>query len=147
MRWVRSIVHNRRSFARLIGVVALTLSVVVGLLAMHSATPTQHSQESTHTVAVGISTDAALPESAPAGSTPLEHCDCEAQDSAPMHSMLMVACVLALLATVLVLVPPAASRVTFAALRRIKASSAAWLRGALAPPRPPSLLVLSISRT
>ncbi len=143
MRWIRSMMHNRRSFARLIAAVAVTLSVVVGLLAMHSATPTEHSQESAHTVAadIALSDSAAL-----AGSKAIEPCDCGSPGSAPVHSMLMVACILALLATFLVLVPPAASRVTFGMLRRIAASST-WLRGAVALLRPPSLLVLSISRT
>lgn len=148
MSWIRSMMRDRRSFAPLIAGVAVTLSVVVGLFAMHTATPTEHSQESALTVAAGVAADVASSHSgALAGSTVFEHCDCGSLSSAPVHPMVMVACILALLATFLVLVPPAASRVTFGTLRRIAASRTAWARGAVALLRPPSLLVLSISRT
>lgn len=113
---------------------------------MHSSTPAEHLQESTHTVAAGVATEVALSGTGAIADLASIACDCESQSTAPVHSMLVAACILALLATMLVLIPPVASTLTFGALRRIAASSA-WLRGALALPRPPSLLVLSISRT
>jgi len=64
----------------------------------------------------------------------------------PDHSMLMMVCVLALLAAVIVLLAPTFRALLTYAVDRSRSHTRPLLAG-LPHPRPPSLLVLSISRT
>jgi len=117
-------------------------AIVVGLLAMHSLNldNTQHG--------AGSAAQMAAPAHHETGTAPLgEHgssSDC-AGVCGPGHSMTVMACVLVLLVTMIVLgARLAVSR--WHELRRWAAALVAWAV-ALAPPTPPSLHVLSISRT
>lgn len=146
MRATRSIVHSWSSFARLLMAVAVSLAVIVGLLAMHTLSTADSAHGSRHAeVATEAHGTAQMPiagQSADAGPQP---CDCVEPAPAPAHSMLLMSCVLALLVVLLLLAPPSLVG-TLGALRSI-GTGVARAHGALARPQPPSLLVLSISRT
>ncbi|CAG7600846.1 DUF6153 family protein [Leucobacter soli] len=84
----------------------------------------------------------AAPDPAP-GDT---RCPGPCGDSDPGHVMLMVGCVLALLASVMLLIAPLVRRHSWCSL--VLATRSLLRAGTVLPrPRPPSLLVLSISRT
>ncbi|WP_438354667.1 DUF6153 family protein [Microbacterium sp. CJ88] len=132
-----------RSMARtLLLLIALTGAVIVGLLAMHSLN-THTTAETGHQATMAADPSAMGTESH-AGATAAvdDGCvDCGSDHS----SMLAMACVLALLATVLLLARPAAVRHWLASLPRPGPP-------AVSPPaipglRPPSLTALCISRT
>lgn len=135
--------HARRApvLRRIALLVALVGSVVVGLLAMHTF--------SEHPTAA-VTTTAALSEHHHAASTGSMHehegaapCvdDC---GGAPLHSMAVVGCVLALL-ILLVIVAPGAAPGGGTELRRQSHPS---LRAEPSPrPHPPDLALLCISRT
>ncbi|MFD1716140.1 DUF6153 family protein [Amnibacterium flavum] len=122
----------------LLAVVALLL----GLLAMHSLNlDTAHAA-----MPAGGTAHAEAHLTMPAGSD--EHVGDCGNDCAPEHSMLTMACVLALLV--------GSALIAGAAVRSFRNTSAPWRVAPLAglpalavliPPKPPSLLVLSISRT
>ncbi|MCR8670233.1 DUF6153 family protein [Agrococcus sp. HG114] len=120
-------------------------AVIVGLLGMH----TLSSRGAGHDAPSSTALHPAAAQEAPASRDVDEHpCDCQpvAPAPAPEHSMLLMACVLALLATLLVLHGPQLGGV-LRATRRVGGRDVERARGTLARPRPPSLLVLSISRT
>lgn len=122
-------------------------AILVGLLAMHVLTtgpshaPAAHSAED-HEHAPLIMGE--LAATSALGGPTFDATDCGG-DCGPEHDMLGMACVLALLLTALLLT------VHLTLLRwgtaRAIASTIMGRIAALAPPRPPSLLVLSISRT
>ena len=135
--------HAGRTVARtLLLLIAVTGAVIVGLLAMHSlnahtATDTGHPASVTSTASTGSGDHHA-------GSTATDEA---CADCGSGHSdMLAMACVLALLATVLSLARPGAVRRWLSILPRPRplAVSALFVRPAL---HPPSLTVLCISRT
>ena len=141
----------------------LVAAVVLGLLAMHTLTGTLTSGHADTPAAASEAAHAA-PDSDLGGTVAtgsmLEntigtgpeasggHCegDCDSSGGMPDHSMLMMACVLALLAATIVLLAPAllARLGTALALLRLHGRN---VLTALPHPRPPSLIVLSISRT
>jgi hypothetical protein len=118
-------------------------AIVIGLLAMHvlTASPGGESVEpvSHHLIA---STTTSAAHSGDNGSAPTGDC---AEPCGPTHDMVGMICALALLATV-VFVMVALVLIRWAELRRL-VNALAIKAAALAPPTPPSLLVLSISRT
>ncbi len=80
---------------------------------------------------------------APAGDA---HCPGSCEDPAPSHVMLMVGCVLALLAGFILLLIPLMLGYSWHSL--VLAIRSLPLAGGVLPrPRPPSLIILSISRT
>ncbi|MDJ1114109.1 DUF6153 family protein [Microbacterium dauci] len=132
-----------RAVARtLLLLIAVTGAVIVGLLAMHSlnahtATDTGHQATVTTAAAAG-----AGDHHSGATATDEPCADCGSGHS----DMLAMACVLALLATVLLLIRPGAVRRWLSILPRPKPSVIAALTARPALP-PPSLTVLCISRT
>lgn len=153
MNVIRS--HARLSSAvrRLLLVAPVALAIITGLLAMHTLTGSHQpavsgsSAMSVHGQ-VGAATpgEVATTETMHAGAAPRCHAVCGSSAGMPDHSMLMVVCVLALLAAIIVLLAPAVSAILARTLARTRVR-AAILLSALPRPRPPSLLVLSISRT
>jgi hypothetical protein len=145
IRGIRSIVHTRSFPVRLLMAVAVSYAVIAGLLAMHTLSAPHLNQGSTH-AEVATAPHGTAP--APVGGEPMDAaaapCDCAAPDEMPAHSMILMACVLALL-VFLLLTPPSLVG-TLGAPRSI-AVAATEARGTLARARAPSLLVLSISRT
>ena len=136
-------VHAGRSMARtLLLLVVITGAIIVGLLAMHSlnahtATDSGHQPTVTASATTGTGD-----HHAGATATDEPCADCGSAHS----TMLAMACVLALLATVLLLVRPCAVMRWLSILPRPRPSvvSALFTGPAL---RPPSLTVLCISRT
>ncbi|WP_243233669.1 DUF6153 family protein [Microbacterium sp. CIAB417] len=136
-------VHTGRSMVRtLLLLVVITGAIIVGLLAMHSlnahtATDAGHQTTATASAATGTGDHHT-------GTTATDEpcADCGSGHS----TMLAMACVLALLATVLLLVRPSAVMRWLSIPPRPRPSVVAALstRPAL---RPPSLTVLCISRT
>lgn len=134
----------RRSLWRklLLSLVA-SVAIVIGLVAMHSL-----NLEGGHSAAVSSLSPAAaavdhhgMVETG-AAATPAGVADC---DGACEHSLMVMACILALMVTVIVL---AASRSTMSREHHRRAAAPLMeLRATLAPVTPPSLVVLSISRT
>lgn len=135
-------VHTGRSMARtLLLLIAVTGGIIVGLLAMHSlnahtATDTGHQT----TVTTSAVTSAGDHGGTTATDEPCADCGSGHSD------MLAMSCVLALLATVLLLVRPGAVMRWLSILPRPRPSlmAALFTRPAL---RPPSLTALCISRT
>jgi len=126
----RSPAGTRSTMHRLFLMVGIAVALIAGLLAMHTLTA-----------------DTGHAESPAISSADTGHClgDCDAPGNMPNHSMPMMVCVLALLAAVIVVLAPAL-------LARLSGSlgvvvPAAGVPRALPRPRPPSLFVLSISRT
>lgn len=153
MNVIRS--HARLSSAvrRLLLVAPVALAIITGLLAMHTLTGShQPAVSGSSAMSVhgqvddaspgGIATTATMDEGAG------DHCPavCGGSAGMPDHSMLMVVCVLALLAAIIVLLAPTVMTVLARTLARERVRTGAML-AALPRPRPPSLLVLSISRT
>ncbi|GAA1989766.1 DUF6153 family protein [Microbacterium pumilum] len=145
MRTVRELSHPRSFFVRALLGVALAVGVIAGLLAMHTLSGGDLSHgHSTASLAAVASMDASMPSHAE-GSAPAPH---ERGHGTPTeeHSMLAMACVLGFLITLLVLSIPLT-------VGRLKARELLPWHGieraarTLARARPPSLLVLSISRT
>lgn len=120
-------------------------AILVGLLAMHVLTTgTSHTPDS-HGSAAHVST--VVDESAPASDlTDHSHqpADCGGSCGTE-HDMLGMACILALLMTALLLIVHL-TLLRWGSLRSAASTIRACI-AALAPPRPPSLFVLSISRT
>ena len=141
----------------------LLMMVIAGLFAMHVLSmsgPQGHTSptltiETDHAAAEtlpdgGMSADvademagASMSDAAAAGET---HCGDGCGEPAPSHSMLMMGCVIALLIGMVLLIAPGLWGRGW--LTRLLAVRALPLLGAvLQRPRPPSLIVLSISRT
>jgi hypothetical protein len=137
----------RRLAIALFGVPA----ILVGLLAMHVLTTGGMSESGASHAMSDHTADAALVHSPEAGmasaispSAPAPAEDCGGL-CGPSHGMLGMICVLAFLVTI-VLLTLHLILIRWGELRRIVTALAAKA-AALAPPAPPSLLVLSISRT
>lgn len=116
--------------------IALTAALIVGLLAMHAlATPAAHAEPAA--AAVSVEASAAHGHDAP---TTDDGCP----DCGEHEAMLAMACVLALLVVSLLLLLPRASVTWVVPFGRAGPPAVA---GRVALSRPPSLLVLCISRT
>lgn len=157
MNHIRTLAQTSSGVHRLLLTFATAFLVIPGLLAMHtlaSGLTAEHRTAPNATVkhATSMETSAAGMLDAATGVSSddsAEHCagDCGGgSGEMPHHSMLMVACVLALLSGAIVLLAPMLlARLSFArASLRVHSRS---VLAALPHPRPPSLIVLSISRT
>jgi hypothetical protein len=150
------LVRLGRGASRLLLAVPMALAIIAGLLSMHVLTAPH---EPAHGAAIAAMTTEGLEGASPsvvvtvastgsadAGVAP--HCpgECDDPGGLPDHSALMMTCVLALLTAALVL---------FASIRRVSGTRFLGMRrshlrvplAGLWWPRPPSLLVLCISRT
>lgn len=163
MNAIRTLTSTQSGVRRLLLSFSTALLLIAGLLAMHTLTGTLTIGHADTEPAVAVEHAAVaqpamnsstahaersiLAPSSTAPDSPPAHCaGCGDPAGAPDHSMLMMACVLALLAAVIVLLAPMLlSRLgATLALTRLHARAVP----ATAPhPRPPSLIVLSISRT
>jgi len=120
--------------------IAVTAAIIVGLLAMHSLN--SHTETAAPATAAVHEHGTATPGAADHGTTqPATDGDCA--DCGGHTSMLAMACVLALLIVSLLLFLPRVGITWGAALR----AGPALIARAAVLPRPPSLLVLCISRT
>lgn len=132
--------HRIRSL-RLSTLLLLTLGIVVGLLGMHTFTadPLGHGAVPQIHASSNMVDDAGMAPHQPAGDAPLTvHPD-------PAHTGMGMMCVLALLAVLLLVVRPSLTQLFVTRIRsagRIRASASRT-----APRRPPSQIVLCISRT
>ncbi|TYL50268.1 DUF6153 family protein [Agromyces mariniharenae] len=165
MAGIRAFVRTELNAARLLVSLAAAIALIAGLLAMHVlstfgsdhalAGPVTISEHAHHPVAPGHAEPGEQATNLSPGHSVLslghsvsgEPCDgeCDMPAGMPTHSMLMASCVLGLVGAILLLLPPA-SRALPAALEATRVVGARILRAA-APLRPPSLHVLSISRT
>lgn len=126
-------------------IILLAASIIVGLLAMHSLNIHADAAERHDTVA-GTSDTVAVSvplgaHSAAAATTP------ECADCGNDGSMAWMACVLALIAAVILLIGPLTRWWTAATRPRDSGGRGGWPAQAQALPPPPSLTVLCISRT
>ncbi|SBS73234.1 DUF6153 family protein [uncultured Microbacterium sp.] len=162
---IDSVVRHRLRRLRSLNAVVLAIAtaVIVGLLAMHvlSAPGASHHAHTTSITTASITAAASAvphaaahdgeiaPNSHPVAPASVVDCDCDQATPstlpAPVHTMLLMACVLALLAFVLIIAP----RVPFLRVAATGSdTSPDRLRAATsARARAPSLIVLSISRT
>ncbi|MCI9857049.1 DUF6153 family protein [Microbacterium proteolyticum] len=153
----------RRGFgaARLVLAVPVALAIIAGLLSMHVLTAPHdpaphdpaHGTAITAMSAAGTNLDSPLvgasptrPEAAEGGGAACSPGECDDPSGMPDHSMLMMTCVLALL-TALVMVFAAGLRTSGTRPLCTLRPPLRVLLAALRRPRPPSLLVLCISRT
>jgi quinol-cytochrome oxidoreductase complex cytochrome b subunit len=120
-------------------------AILIGLLAMHFVTTGNMSEanpsQSSVSMAAPASSDLTMGASSPTSTIVHDFVGA----SMPSHDMLGVMCILALVAGVIFLGMPLLGS-GWAHLRRIL-TAVQLTAGALAPPTPPSLHVLSISRT
>ena len=156
MNVIRSHARLTPGVRRLLLAAPIALAIITGLLSMHVLTgshqpalASETSAMSTHSQ-VGSAPAAAddTPMTAAAAEGAGGHCQdgCGSPAGMPDHSMLMMMCVLALLAAVIVLLAPTSRALLAYAVARSRSHTRTLLVG-LPHPRPPSLLVLSISRT
>ncbi len=154
MNTVRTLLSAASGARSIVLAAAATLVLIAGLLAMHTLTS---GHDPGHAVAGTAASGAVHDDGAAAAiddgaagaahAGDVRHCPragCGAL--MPDHAMLMAACVLVLLSTAIVLIAPALLRTASITVVRLLARERAVL-DALAPPRPPCLHVLSISRT
>ncbi|GAA1050928.1 hypothetical protein [Arthrobacter russicus] len=165
MNALRSLTGTGWTARRIVFMVGLAVPLIVGLLAMHNMlTPggdqngsgmpassaahhAQKTQTAQSTLPMTVSA-AATTDSPCAGDgcgVPCADNACDAPGKMPDHSMLLMMCAMALLAVAIAAVSAALLTLTGTSLPR-----GVLLPGtarALPHPRPPSLLVLSISRT
>ncbi len=129
---------------RLAVVLLAVPAILIGLLAMHVLTTGVAHASDVHGSTTHASIAVTGSEADNLTAAPHAETDCDA-GCVPQHDMLGMACILALLMTALVL----AVRLTLLRWGTVGAlASTVMARLAnLAPPQPPSLLVLSISRT
>lgn len=162
MSRIRTLVRTRSEVGRLLLTFVITFLSIAGLLAMHTFTGTTgggHPQTAAGSVSASGADSRSLATPAIGGmlvttvvtdpGAAVTPCQGDCDDSGGMldHAMLMVmACVLALLSVAIVLSTPAllARRSTSLAALRLHGQN---LVAALPTVRPPSLIVLSISRT
>lgn len=132
-----------RSMARtLLLLIALTGAVIVGLLAMHSLN-THTAADTGHPATIASATGSAVDDHNSGATATDEACaDCGSGHS----DMLAMACVLALLATVLLIARLRPSQVWLSILPRPQTHGTAP-PGSRPSMRPPSLTTLCISRT
>ena len=161
MNRIRAVLHAPSGLHRLLLTFVTALLLIAGLLAMHTLTGTLLGGH-TDAPAASAVTDAGHADAGAAAVTgsmsdasagmgadaAAGHCagDCGDAGGMPDHTMLMMACVLALLAAVIVLLAPVLLARLGAALSLLRLHGRTVL-AALPHPRPPSLIVLSISRT
>lgn len=145
MKTIRSLTSTRSTMHRIVITLGFAVALIAGLLAMHTlnagGTHIEYAQAAT---AFDHGQNAAALDGA-AGDT--GHCgdDCGAPGPMPDHSMLLMVCALALLVAGIVVVAPALlARLSMSLSLGVLVRNAAR---ALPERRPPSLLVLSISRT
>ena len=136
---------RRNSWHRIAFLALGVAAIVVGLLAMHVITATSTDHTGHHTAATTHEhTDTMLmTDTSPAGAATT---DCNGACESG-HNMASMACLLALLITTLILTVRVIISRWGSDLYRLVAALSAALPAALAPPSPPSLLALSISRT
>lgn len=145
MKTIRSLASTRSTMHRVFLTFAAAFVLIAGLLAMHTLGTGQ-----THIESGAVATAANHDHAAAAVHSPavdVGHCagDCGVPVNMPEHSLVTMVCALALLAAVIVVLAPA-----LLTRHSIPQGLAALVRNAaraLPTPRPPSLLVLSISRT
>lgn len=132
-----------------LGLLILAAALIFGLLAMHTLSPASAPVSSAMTShfdqAMGTHADgSAAPDSGGhPGSNESDTCDgC----SVPGHSMMLMACVIALFAGILLVFAPG-RRVLAWLIPRKTWIAGRWDAAGAALPRPPSLIALSISRT
>ena len=159
------VVQSPSGLRRLLMTFATALLLIAGLLAMHTLTGTLTFGHEAAGVPASEGVGASYAPGSDMGSithpagaldgaavmgtgAAADHCsgDCGASGGVPDHSMLMMVCVLALLAAAIVLLAPVLLARLGAALALLRLHGRTVL-SALPHPRPPSLLVLSISRT
>lgn len=146
MKTIRSLASTRSSMHRVLLTFTAAFVLIAGLLAMHTLSTGDAHIESGVTAAAGHDQ---LASSATMDSAAVEdgHCpgDCGTPGNMPGHSMLLMVCALALLAAVIIVLAPALlTRLSTTLGMTVLVRDVAR---ALPRPRPPSLLVLSISRT
>lgn len=145
-------VRGPRTFTRaLLVMIAVTVGIIAGLLAMHSLnthpTATGHGE----TVAIDTTAAAAADGRQQATSTkqgsiiPSETTECA--DCGDEHGMAWMVCILALLVAVLLLTRPGLRWRSTRARGDLRPARPRWPARAHALPPPPSLSVLCISRT
>lgn len=117
---------------------AVVLGIVLGILGMH----TLSGDAMGHGMPVSAGHSDAAPHSSSHASTGASAADA---DESPPHPAMLTACVLALLAALTLIFPPSASLGLLPRLQRMPGGRASPSRAA--PPRPPSHIVLCISRT
>ena len=155
MKTIRVLTRAQSTAHRLFVTAAIAMALIAGLLAMHTlGTPAAHvepahavSASSSSDVTVGDGARGAAEGGAVSAAAHPDHCTggCDAPGHPPTHSMLLMVCALALLAAVIIIMAPARlSRLslTLGGLALVRDATRALPR-----PHPPSLLVLSISRT
>ncbi|MBN9209787.1 MAG: hypothetical protein J0H96_14195 [Microbacterium ginsengisoli] len=142
----------RSGIHRILLTFAAAFLVIIGLLAMHTLSVghvavTGDGMTAAASEAGMDAMHAPMPAAAEPGPAVSQHVgDAGDASGMPDHAMLMIACVLALLAAVIVLLAPALLARLGSALGLIRQHSRNVL-AALPHPRPPSLIALSISRT
>lgn len=161
MNDIRAAVRTRFGLHRLLLTFTTALLLIAGLLAMHtltdmltlghadSSTVTSGSPSGLHDSGATVEAVSMFEATTALGQDArTEHCsgDCGDAGGVPDHSMLMMVCVLALLAAVIVLLAPMLLALLGVAMALLRLHGRTVL-AALPHPRPPSLLVLSISRT
>lgn len=155
MNVIRSHARLTPGVRRLLLAAPIALAIITGLLSMHVLTGSHQPALASETSA--MSTHSQVGSAPAADDTPMTaaaaegaggHCQdgCGSPAGMPDHSMLMMVCVLALLAAVIVLLAPTFRALLTYAVARSRSLTRTLLAG-LPHPRPPSLLVLSISRT
>lgn len=143
---VRSIVPSRLPSARLLLAVAVSLAVIGGLMGMHTLNSPRQGHGSTQSAVVTVPHGTVeVPMSGQPADADVQPCECTAPVPVPEHSMLVMACILAILLALLLLAPRSVA-VRLGTLL-VVGTGVMQARGALARRRPPSLLILSISRT
>lgn len=145
MKTIRSLASTHSATHRIVFTLGFVVALIAGLLAMHTLSASDTHIDATQTASasdhgmVGAATDRAAIDAG--------HCaaDCGAPGDMPDHSMLLMVCALALLAAVMVILAPA----LLARLSTPLGVTMLVRHAVRAVPRsrPPSLLVLSISRT
>jgi hypothetical protein len=144
MKVIRSLTSALSSMHRIFFTLGFAGALIAGLLAMHTLSAGDTHVDSTQSVSASHGQyspaidRATFDEAQCAG-------DCGAPGPMPHHSTLLIACALAVLTVVIVVFAPAQ-------LARLRTSLSLEVFGrdaahALLHARPPSLLVLSISRT
>lgn len=147
MNTIRSWAGTRSGAHRAFLTVTAAVALIVGLLAMHTLSAgAAHAAPRTDATIAEYHQSAQMTDAGNATDT--GHCagDCGGPANMPDDSMLLMICALALLAAVIVVLTPT----LLGGLRLNAGGVAAPLRfaaRALPWPRPPSLIVLSISRT
>ncbi|WP_392341582.1 DUF6153 family protein (plasmid) [Leifsonia sp. P73] len=136
---------RRNSWHRVAFLALGVAAIVVGLLAMHVITATSTDHTGHHTAATTHEhADTMLMTDTPPAGAATTDCNGACESG---HNMASMACLLALLITTLILTVRVIISRWGSDLYRLVAALSAALPAAVAPPSPPSLLTLSISRT